>query len=257
MTSPDRPSLGFATDLAAREREGSAIERHDDRTVVRTPENPDFRWGNFVLVPAGCRPERAAELHADAFPTLPYATAGLDAAEPDVDEAAWAAAGFEAERSSVLTAARVHRPSSDLPPVRELRGEDWAAALAIEVDEWGEPEFQRRRFAGKRRAVDASAAVQAGAVVDGAVVAIAGVVDAGGGTARFQDVTTRTGFRRRGCAAALVVALAAVAADRFGSRRLVMVADPDGPAIGLYRRLGFQDEETQVQLTRMTVGTAT
>ena len=42
--------LGWHTDLAVRRLDGSTIEEHDDHVVVRTPSNPLFYWGNFVLV---------------------------------------------------------------------------------------------------------------------------------------------------------------------------------------------------------------
>lgn len=38
--------------------------------------------------------------------------------------------------------------------------------------------------------------------------------------------------------------------QRFDGRRLVIVADPDGPAINLYRSLGFVDTERQMKLER-------
>lgn len=77
------------------------------------------------------------------------------------------------------------------------------------------------------------------------------MLPASGGLARYQNVGTLTAFRRRGIAGRLVRAGAALAAARWGCDGLVIVADADGPAIGLYRRLGFQDAETQLQITRM------
>ena len=40
----------WATDLTVLEASGSHVERHDDHLVVRTPRNPGYHWGNFVLV---------------------------------------------------------------------------------------------------------------------------------------------------------------------------------------------------------------
>lgn len=38
--------------------------------------------------------------------------------------------------------------------------------------------------------------------------------------------------------------------DELGARTLVMVADPDYPAIRVYRSVGFEDAETQLQAER-------
>jgi hypothetical protein len=64
-------SLGFRTDLMVLALGGSEIEHGERHVVVRTPANPTFWWGNFVLfadpVGPGEIPERLA-LFADAFP---------------------------------------------------------------------------------------------------------------------------------------------------------------------------------------------
>jgi ribosomal protein S18 acetylase RimI-like enzyme len=76
-----------------------------------------------------------------------------------------------------------------------------------------------------------------------------GIVADGSGLARFQSVETRPDARRRGLASALVHKAGHLALGR-GARRLVIVADPEYHAIGIYRSLGFREAETQVQLTR-------
>ena len=68
--------------------------------------------------------------------------------------------------------------------------------------------------------------------------------------ARYQSVGTLPAFRGRGLASALVERAGRHALDDLGVRRLVMVADPEYLAIRIYRALGFDDSETQVQLTR-------
>ena len=40
------------------------------------------------------------------------------------------------------------------------------------------------------------------------------------------------------------------ALEHLGARTLVIVADDDGEAIGIYRRLGFADTERQLMLER-------
>ena len=43
-------SLAFATDVAIRSMEGATVSPRDGYLVVRTPDNPGFWWGNFLLL---------------------------------------------------------------------------------------------------------------------------------------------------------------------------------------------------------------
>jgi hypothetical protein len=49
-------SLGFRTDVALRVLEGAQTTDRGDYLVVRTPSNPDFYWGNFLLLGAWPEP---------------------------------------------------------------------------------------------------------------------------------------------------------------------------------------------------------
>jgi ribosomal protein S18 acetylase RimI-like enzyme len=251
-------SIAVATDLVARVAEGGTVERSDGFRVVRTPGNPAFRWGNFLLADEAVDlvdPERWALRHRAAFPGLGFVTVGVDDPDPAFDESAWRAAGFEVERSTVLRADTAAVGRSDTG-IEELAGDAaWADVEAIELElgagETDHPAFVRRRIDAERSAVQAGRAAWLGLRADGRIVSALGVLPAPGGTARYQNVGTLAAYRRRGAAGRLVRAGAALAAERWGCTELVLVADPEGPAIALYRRLGFRDAETQVQLTRM------
>ena len=58
--------------------------------------------------------------------------------------------------------------------------------------------------------------------------------------ARFQCVSTHPDSRRRGLCTALVHAACRHGFGAMGLRTLVMVADPDDVAIGVYESLGFR-----------------
>ena len=77
----DVTSLGFRTDLALLERAGSTIDDRGDHLVVRTPSNPTFYWGNFLLldhVPAADRVEEWLERFVAAFPEARHRALGFD-----------------------------------------------------------------------------------------------------------------------------------------------------------------------------------
>ena len=44
---------GWATDLAIVEHSGCLVEDHGDHLLVRTPDSPDYHWGNCLSVTDG------------------------------------------------------------------------------------------------------------------------------------------------------------------------------------------------------------
>ena len=249
-------SLAFRTDVALLGVQGASVEPGPEGVVVvRMRENPAFRWGNFLLVREAGDPALRIAQHAAAFPGAGFTTIGVDAAHPRLDEGAWLSAGFEIERLDVLVADRA--PTASAAGVRPLASDDdWAVEAAISGEEDQDADAEqlacsRRRSVEKRGMADAGRAVWLGAEDEGVVVATAGIADAGDRTARFQDVQTLAAHRRQGRATSLIAAGVQTAATRFGSTRFVLVAERDGPAIGLYRRLGVGELETQLQLSRV------
>ena len=69
-------------------------------------------------------------------------------------------------------------------------------------------------------------------------------------SARFQSVETHPDFRGQGLAGTLVHEVSRYGFDELGAHTLVMVADPDYLAIRVYRSVGFDDTETQLQVER-------
>ena len=82
------------------------------------------------------------------------------------------------------------------------------------------------------------------------LVAQLGLVAAGAGLARFQDVETHPACHRRGLAATLVHGASAIGFGQLGAQTLVMVADPDDEAIRVYRALGFVEAERRLGVAR-------
>ena len=258
-------SLAFRTDLMVRRLAGSHVSEHPDHLVVRTPHNPDFWWGNFVLVGTPERsggPREWRALFDRELPDAGHVAIGLDtldgwAGPPDE----LAAIGVAADVFEVLTAGELREPPH---PHREavcrpLAGDaDWAAALELTLAVWraeGEDSpvqarFAERRLAEARGLAAAGAGRRYGAFVDGELRASLGVVAGEDGLARFQTVETHPDWRRRGIAGTLVHA-AGMSALAAGARTLVIVAEQEGTPIRLYRSLGFAARERQVELNAL------
>ncbi|MBC2931707.1 GNAT family N-acetyltransferase [Nocardioides sp. zg-1228] len=264
-------SLGFRTDLALLTASGSTVEDRGTHLVVRTPANPTYYWGNFLLlaeapVPGGEREVVAA--FRTEFPEAGHVSIGID--RPDLTpeaRAAFEAAGLVVDVASVLTATDLVAPREVDEVGAEVRAlqseEDWESrarlSYAIEDrdDEESHLRFARGRNVQEQLLATAGRGARFGVFVDGEVVSTAAAFTTEEGVARFQSVETHPEHRRKGLAAAAVHAAGRYALDRLGARTLVIVADDDGEAIGVYRRLGFADVERQLMLERRAGGPRT
>lgn len=258
----DVRSLAYRTDLALLAASGSQVEHHDDHVVVRTPDNPTYWWGNFVLLAGPPTPDevpRWLALNAAAHPGSVHVAFGVDGTAGTVaDLAAFADAGLEVEASTVLTATAVHEPPrpNREATYRPLRSDDdWEQQVALGIA--GEHDDSETGRAFVRAKAEAERAMTGrgrgewwGAFLGDRLVASMGLFVASTGLARFQNVKTHPDARGRGLAGTLVHEVSRFGLDELGVETLVMVADPDYLAIRVYRSVGFADTETQLQAFR-------
>ncbi len=254
-------SLAYRTDLAMLERSGSEISDLGTHLVVRTPDNPTFWWGNFVLLSdAPSSAEEAEDWLATferEFPLARHRTFGVDGSGGTVaDLSSFAAVGMDAEESTVMTAQEVHpppRPNTGATFRPLASDDDWSQQ--IEVTRAGEAlgydlPFVTAKTRAERRLVEAGYGAWWGAFEGDRLLASMGLVTASEGLARFQSVKTHPEARGRGLAGTLVHRVSRYGFEDLGARTLVMVADPDYLAIRIYRSVGFADTERQLQAER-------
>jgi len=255
-------SLGFQTDLALRALEGAEVTDRGDYTVVRSPDNPTFWWGNFLLLagwPAPGTGDGWLARFAAEFPQAGHLALGVDAGhEPAQVPAEFLAAGLEFERATVLSCAAVQPPprrNTDAEIRRLESDDDWEQSRDLGIRCYGyQGSYLDRRARGRRRLTQAGRAAWFGAFTDGRLLAQLGVCDAGGGLARYQDVETDPAARRRGLAGTLVWHAGRFAQTELGANALVIVADPAEGAIRIYRGCGFADAQTQFSFARPAGG---
>jgi ribosomal protein S18 acetylase RimI-like enzyme len=256
----DVRSLAFRTDLALLRLAGSEVEDHGSHIAVRTPDNPTYWWGNFLLLPRPPTDEELPgwlELFGATYPTSRHLAFGVDGPDGTRDDlAAFAAAGLNVETSSVMTATSVHEPPR---PNREatyrplVGDDDWRQQVELGIA--GEHEDDGQDFVIAKTAAERSLTGRGigewwGAFVDGRLLASMGLFSASPGLARFQQVKTHPEARGRGLAGTLVHEVSRFGFDELGAETLVMVADPGYLAIRVYRSVGFADTETQLQADR-------
>jgi ribosomal protein S18 acetylase RimI-like enzyme len=262
----DPTSLGYRTDLALLQLGGTEVADRGDHLVVRSPHNPTFWWGNFLLlaqVPTAEDTDKWLDRFAAEFPGAVHLALGFDGVDGRVgDLAAFTDRGLHCEASTVMTATAVHlppRPNADASYRRLTSDDDWAQSVELrfacndEDDGDDHLEFTTLRAATNRALTEAGHGSWFGAFVDGRLLSQMGLVAASPGLARFQSVETHPEARGRGLAGTLVHHVSQYGFGDLGATTLVMVADPDYSAIRLYRSVGFADGESQLQAERAPV----
>ncbi len=258
-------SLGFRTDLALRVLEGAEVTDRGDYLVVRTADNPDFHWGNFLLLggwPGPGTGDGWLARFAAEFPRAGHVALGVDITDwaGRALPAEFRGAGLELEHATVLICADIRPPlrKNTEARIRPLESDaDWrqSAELNLRCYGEGEPsEYLERRVTARRRLTRAGHGAWFGAFGGDRLLAQLGVCDAGRGLARYQDVETDPAARRQGLAGTLVWRAGRHAAEALGASTLVIVADPAEAAIRVYRACGFADAQTQVSITRASAG---
>ena len=164
--------------------------------------------------------------------------------------------------SHVMTAGRLEAPQRPFVGggIRPLTSDEWRkwvdleiAANASEDVRWTRS-YVEGRAREERKLVAAGLGYRWGVFVDGHLAASAGLYDVGGGVFRFQSVGTHPRRRKQGIASTLLHRMAERAVALQGAQQLVVIADPEGPAYGLYRSLGLEAVEQTVELDQNLPG---
>jgi ribosomal protein S18 acetylase RimI-like enzyme len=261
-------SLVWATSIDVLPPERT-VRREDGHLVVRSPTNPTHWWGNLLLFddsPAAGDGERWEALFQAAFaddPRVAHRTFAWDRADDarGAAEAEFGARGYDVELSVGMIASpeeiRPHPRANAEVQVRALDpaagGPDehrWEQVVELQVDarDTERHEEEPYRVFSRARQAELRATFQAGlgawyVALDGDVVAGAMGIVVTGGRARYQAVDTAITHRRRGICSRLLVDAARHAVATYGATDLVIVADPDYHAAGIYESVGFRPVE--------------
>lgn len=264
VTPPDWLfSLARRTDLLFTSFEGE-IRDAGDYLTIRTPANPTYHWGNFLIFarpPVAGDAERWPELFRQTFADQPAVTHRLFNWQGEADATAlepFLAQGYVLDQALVLSARQLIPPAHLRPDleIRPLADEaEWEAAIQLQLrcrdDRFGlaayEP-FKRRQFETYRRMADAGRGAWFGAFAQGRLVGDLGLFH-DNQLGRYQNVGTDPDFRRQGICANLVWCAGRYALETWGLDQLVMEADAGYHAARIYQNLGFAPVETNQSLS--------
>lgn len=249
-------SPGWKTDLDILALSGSEIETFDDHLVVRTPTNPEYHWGNCLLVldPSSVNEsDKWVTKCKSVFPNNGWIAIGLT--QMPTNAAGWEKQGVELEQLDVLTTSSLPKaqPLPDRYTSTHFEKQDWETLTRREISdllaEGGyEPAateaFAIESNASRQRLCAEEKAAWFGAFFEGELVASLGVVKCGT-TARYQSVETDEAHRRKGLASHLL-GLAASWSQERGCDSWVIVTEETNAAGRVYRRAGFTPDLSAV-----------
>jgi len=245
-------------------RANGEISERADYLVIKTPSNPGFHWGNYLVF---ARPPQAGDaelwpaLFRKEFADLPGIQhmamtwdepVTSDFIQPFLD------LGFTFESNIALATTSVHRPAkfNTVVTVRQIESDqEWETVVQGQLlanekyEAKGFETFKRTQMANYRRMTDAGRGHWFGAFLEGQLAANLGVFFEGD-VGRFQAVVTHPDYRRRGICGRLVYEAALVAFEKFRVVTLVMVADEGYHAAGIYESVGFSPAQSNYTLAR-------
>lgn len=254
-------SLGYRTDLIFPSFDGEIIDR-GDYLVVRTPSNPTFYWGNFLLFnhpPQEGDYSKWQKVFAEEVgmpPQVKHQAFGWDTTNDEKGIIQpFLESGYLLEHSAVLTAQRdglIPKSSFDITMHPLMSEDDWDQSIENQVicrepifPESGYRIFRQRQVKRYREMVTHGLGTWFGAFSGNQLVADLGIFwDKEIG--RYQSVQTHPDFRRQGIAGALVYSAGSYAMDQFNLETLVIVAEKESPAKHLYESIGFKFAEHQL-----------
>jgi GNAT superfamily N-acetyltransferase len=241
------------TDLAILELTGSTITYEGDFAIVRTPANPNYHWGNSIMVldPAAVNNARRwVELFKANFPLADWTAIDLPLMPTDV--ACWSELGLQLEQLDVMTSNSAPK-QTELPEgyaVRMFTPSDWNDLIVAELEEnlssgvyepVSHEKFVRQTNDARKALCSTGKAAWFGVICNDELVASLGIVKCGS-TARYQAVATNENHRRLGLASHLLGLAAQWSIDQ-GCDNWVIATEENNSAAGVYRRAGFVPAE--------------
>jgi hypothetical protein len=248
-------NLGMTTDLLLHAETGT-VEWKEECIVIRTPDSPDYFFGNMLMLRERPSTDDLTRLESDFArwvgipPRIAHRTFEWpESVDGEVNLDGFVERGYDATVCQVLTARYGDiRPvatnvSVEVRPLTTQQDwDDWAAMHLADMPDPADP-ISQRYLAHLQRACRALIARGLGkwwgAFIDGEQVGSLGLFFLGG-MGRFRSVITAEQHRNRNVCKTL---LSEVISRTAGlAERLVMVADEAGHAGEIYRSLGFMQQ---------------
>ena len=242
-------------------KEGGIVEEFEDYILIKTPNNPTFYFGNYLLLKNAPKSDQRADLEKlfDEIITVKetrhYNFCWTDPSKEDYSD--FINAGYEYQVCLSLVAYKddliVPKRLNEEIEIRAFDGEsDWQKWLELEIEE-REPSSTEEGFTvyiEKKKTKYLKMCEKGkgnfyGAFINGELAASAGLFFEDG-VGRFQMVVTRTKHRRKGICTTLIYTMMKKYFQKLDY--LVIVAVEGYHALDIYKNLGFKEKDYQVSL---------
>ena len=263
-------STGFLSETLF-QRYNGIVRDHGDCIEVRTTDNYDFWFGNYLLL-AG--PPNLSEIAAwqarfeAVFADVPAVRHKClqwldDGRDTQFIRLAFERIGWEFDQTSVLSASKTTplRPAPAGVDFREITSDaDWAAVLEHQV--LTRPDgfavaayraFKIKRLSVFQALIAAGHGQWYGAFKGQDMVADMGIFHRKN-ISRFQEVSTHPAHRRQGICAALVHYVSSEEQAERPSNKMVILADRGEPAERIYKSLGYTEIEQMQSVVLRPIG---
>ena len=259
-----KKSLGFQTNLIFSRFSGS-VEDRGSYTLIKTPNNTEYHWGNFIIFDSPPRKgdlEKWRSLFDREFEYYQephhYVFAWDLHGDPNSDVSEFLAAEFELDSTAVLTTSRLNPPlhfNKNLQVRKILTNSDWDQVVQLQTL-CADPkyvndyyfEFKKQQMSQYRKMSEAGLGFWFGAFLEGALVGDLGLFHENS-VGRYQSIETHPGYRRQGVCGTLAYLAGQMLIKEAQLKLLVIEADPEYHAARIYESIGFQGGEINYSLS--------
>lgn len=254
-------SLLIKTSLIFARNESEIVER-ESYIAIKTPTNPGYHWGNYLIFkkpPVGNDVANWKEIFAREFPyykVIQHYAFAWDELSPPADPA-YLEQQMVLEKSVALVTDTLSPPPhyNHQVQIRPLAtDQDWEEADLLQSmtrdDSYDFDEFlafKKAQSLSYLKLIKAGRGQRFGAFMNDKLVADLGIFHEDG-IGRFQNVVTHPDYRKQGICATLVYESGQRILQTGKVKTLVMIADPDYHAARVYQSVGFKPKEESYNL---------
>jgi len=246
-------SIGLKTNVFMSSLLGNVYDR-GDYIAIKTPSNPKFHWGNFLIFPSPPKNGDYASwlsLYDLEFKDIPnlecklFTWDGLTGERGRIEK--FVTNGFNID-IGVYLAAQATIPPKHLNTNIEIRviqnNSDWNQLLNIHKNE----SHLHTQLLQQRKWTEKGRGHLFGAFYQDKLVGDLGLFNKDG-IGRFQNVGTIEEFRKQGVCGTLVYEVSKRAFSNLGIKQLIMEADNESGASRIYESLGFKEIEKNIAIS--------
>lgn len=253
----------FHQAIILKDRQTAQITDKGSYIVVRTPDRPDYFWGNYIIMPSDPSPNSYSHWLAIFESEIgPKSQTGFVAITWDSPSdqghcAQFIDKGFALQTSIILSASRVYAPPKSNPHVtiKPLQAEsDFAQSIDVHfTPDWqyssDEAQIKFLKDSAKRfrKLIDAGTAISIGAF-QGNKLTAAVEMYFNDNLCILDSVVTHRDHRRQGICSSLVHYASQYALTRLNCQTLTLEADEEYHAAKIYESIGFRPTEKLYRL---------